>query len=81
MPLEQIDNSGEVSERSSQAVNFIYNDDVNESIGNIIEQMLQGGTLDRATGVSTIVIVAWQQSPTQVLLALDISLTGLPLCL
>ena len=79
--LKTINQFGEVSERASQPVDLIDYDQINYASFNVIKKKLQGRALQGASGFATIVISLCDQLPTFMLLACDVSGTGLKLCI
>ncbi len=56
MRIEQLNQLGEICQRSCQAVDLVDDDDVNLSGADIIEQLLKVGTVGGPAGVSPVVI-------------------------
>jgi hypothetical protein len=41
--VEQIDEPGEVGQRSGEAIDFVYDDDINPAVADIRQKFLQAG--------------------------------------
>ena len=63
MLIEQLDQLGEVSQRASQAVNLVDDDDVDLSGSQILKQPLQRRAVGVPTGEAAIVIFGPDQRP------------------
>jgi hypothetical protein len=63
MGVEQLNELGEVGQRSCQPVDFVDHDDVKLPRPDIVQQSLQIGPVGRATGVTAVVIAGPDQSP------------------
>ena len=74
MLIEQLDQLGEVSQRASQAVDLVNDDDVDLSGSQIFKQPLQRRAVGVATGEAAIVIFGPNQRPARMRLTPDIGL-------
>ena len=79
MRVEQLDQLGEVGERTGQAIDLIDDDHVDSSRLNVGQQLPQRRPVQRAAGKPAIVVAVPDRLPAFVSLALDISLRGLAL--
>ena len=77
--VEELDQFGEVGERTGQAVDLVDDDDVELIQPNGVEKPLQSRTLETAAGEAAIVVVIANQRPALARLALDIGFAGFPL--
>jgi hypothetical protein len=72
--FEQLDQLGEISQRASQAVDLVDDDDVDLSGSQILKQPLQRRAVGVAAGEAAIVIFGPNQGPAGMRLAPDIGL-------
>src|SRR5262245_24319951 len=79
MGLEELDQLGEISERSGQAVDLVDHDDVDLARPNVREQELQSRAFQRPAGEATVIIVGPDELPPLVRLALDVGFSRLAL--
>ena len=79
LPVEHLDQLGEVHERAAEAVDLVDDDDVDPAGLDVGEQPLQRRALQRAAREAAIVVVVRNQGPAFGLLAGDIGLASLPL--
>ena len=79
VPVEHLDQLGEVHQRAAEAVDLVDDDDVDEPGLDVGEQLLQGRALQRAAGEAAVVIALADGGPAFRLLAGDIGLAGLAL--
>jgi hypothetical protein len=77
--VEELDEPGEIGERSGQPVDFVDDNDVDPAGPDIGEQALQRGPLQIAAGEPAIVVAGFRRNPSLLLLAADVSFTGLVL--
>jgi hypothetical protein len=77
--IEQLDQLGEVRQRSRQAVDFVDNDDIDLPGPDIIQELLEVWPVGGPTGVPAIVIAGSDQGPSGMGLALDIARGGIVL--
>jgi hypothetical protein len=52
MRVEQFDQLGKIGQRSGQAIDLVYHDDIKLPRADIIQQSLQVGTIGGSTGIS-----------------------------
>ena len=74
VPVEQLDQLGEVRQRTGQAVDLVDDDDVDLSGSDVGQQPLQGRAIGIAAGEATIVVFGPDHGPAGMSLALDIGL-------
>ncbi len=79
MVIEQLDQLGEVRQRSRQAVDFVDNDDIDLPGPDIIQELLEVWPVGGPTGVPAIVVAGSDQGPSGMGLALDIGRGGIVL--
>jgi hypothetical protein len=79
MLVEQLDQLGEVGQRSGQPVDLVDYYNVYFAGPDLGEQFLQGGPVEGGAGECAVVIVGGDQPPALVRLTLYICLAGLPL--
>ena len=79
MLVEKLDQLGEVGERPGQAVDFIYDDDVDLPDPDVRQKLLQGRAIERSAGERAVIIVVVDQPPALMRLAFDVGLAGLTL--
>lgn len=79
MRVEQLNQFGEVGERTRQPINLIDDDYIEPSSANLIKKLLERGPLHRPTRIAAVVVMIAGQSPALVRLTLDIGLRRLPL--
>ena len=77
--VEQLDQLGEVRQRSGQPVDLVDDDDVDLAGSDILQQALQGRALSVAAGEATIVILGPHHRPAGMGLAADVGLGGIVL--
>src|SRR3984893_16291836 len=77
--VEEFDQPSKIGERAGQPVDLIDDHDVDPAGPDVGDQMLQGGSLQIATGISAIVIAGSDQYPALVALAADEGLAGFAL--
>src|SRR5262249_16376745 len=77
--IEQLDELGEISERTGQPVDLVHQHNVDLARAHIGQELLQRRAVERGTGECTIVVAAGDQPPAVVRLALYICLAGLAL--
>src|SRR3954447_6088795 len=70
--IEDLDDLGEVGQRSGQPVDLVADDHVNLAGLDIGEKLLQGGALHRRAGEAAIIIGLSEAGPALVALALDV---------
>ena len=61
MGVEQLDQLGEIGERAGQPVDLVDDDDVDPALPDVVQQGLQGGTVERAAREAAIVVAAVEQ--------------------
>src|SRR5271169_2393521 len=64
MGVEQLDQLGEVRERTGQAVDLVDHDNIDPVVPDVRQQPLQRRALGRTAGVATVVITGADQGPT-----------------
>src|SRR6516225_8289621 len=79
MPLEQLDQLGEIRQRPGQAVDLIDDDHVNLAGPNAGKHILQGRTVERGARERPVIVAGGKKSPALVRLTLYICLAGLAL--
>ena len=79
MGIEQLDQLGEVGQRSREAIDLVDDDDVDLPGADIVQQSLQVRAIGRAAGISAVVIAGPDQGPAGMGLALDIGRCGIVL--
>ena len=79
MPVEHLDEAGEVHQRAAEAVDLVDHDRVDTAPLDVAQQALQGGPLQRAAGKAPIVVAVGDEYPALGLLARHIGLAGLAL--
>ena len=79
MPVEHLDEPGEVHQGAAEAIDLVDHDDVDAAGLDVGEQPPQGRALECATGDATIVVTVRHQQPALRALAEDIGLAGLAL--
>ena len=79
MGIEQLDELGEISERTGQPVDLVNQHNVDLARAHLGQELLQRRAVERGTGECTIVVAAADQPPAFVRLALYICLAGLAL--
>src|SRR6185437_1951603 len=72
MRLEQLNQFGEIGQRSGEAVDLVDHDDVDLSVLNVGEQHLQGGAFHRSPGYAAIVVTCLDEPPLLMGLAFDV---------
>src|SRR5205085_414317 len=77
--VEQLDQPGKIGERPGQPVDLVDDHDVDPAGPGIGDQVLQGGSLQIATGETAIVVAGFDQYPALVALAADEGLAGFAL--
>ena len=79
VPVEQLDELGEVGQRAGQPVDLVDDDDIDLSGADIVQQPLQRRAVGVAAGEAAIVVFGPDQRPAGMGLASDIGLRGLVL--
>ena len=79
MLIEQLDQLGEVGKRARQSIDLIDQDDVDLAVPDVVEQPLQGRTVQGCAGEPAVVIMVGDEPPAFMGLALYIGLAGFPL--
>jgi hypothetical protein len=79
VPVEHLDQLGEVGQRAAEAVDLVDHDHVDQPVLDVLQQPLQAGALQRAAGDAAVVILIADQHPALGALAGDVGLAGLPL--
>ena len=79
MPVEELDELGEIRQRPGQPVDLVDHEDVDPPRLDVGEQTLQRRAPQRGAGDAAIVIAGGQRPPAFVLLARDIGRAGLAL--
>ena len=79
MGVEDLNDFGEVGQRTSQPINLVDNNDLDLPCLNVREQPLQSRPLHRAARVTAVVVHAGKGDPSRVPLAPNVSLASLPL--
>jgi hypothetical protein len=77
--IEQLDQFGEVRERTGQAVDLVDHYDIDPVVPDIRQQPLQRRALGRATGIAAVVVTGADQGPAVMGLAADVGLRRLVL--
>jgi hypothetical protein len=76
MPVEQLDQLGEIGERPGQTVDLVDDDDIDLAAADIIQQLLQRGAVERGARQTAIVVAGSDQPPALVGLTLDVGLAS-----
>jgi hypothetical protein len=79
MLVEQLYQLGKIRQRTGETVNLVDHDDVDFAAADIVEELLQGRTLEGGAGQAAVVVPGADQPPALVGLALDVGLAGLAL--
>src|SRR5947207_3466839 len=79
MGIKQLDELGEISERTGQPVDLVHQHNVDLARAHLGQELLQRRAVERGTGECTVVVAAGDQPPAFVRLALYICLAGLAL--
>ena len=79
LPVEHLDQLGEVHQRARQPVDLVDHDDVDQPLLDVGEELLQGRALQRAAGEAAVVVGVADQRPAFGALAGDVGLAGLAL--
>ncbi len=79
VPIEHLDQPGEVHERAGEPVDLVDDDDVDAAQFDVGHETLQGRALQRAAGEAAVVVTVGNQQPALGLLAGDVGLAGLAL--
>ena len=79
MPVEQLHQLGKIGERAGEAVDLVDHDDVEAAGLYVSKQLLQPGSVGRATRIAAIIIMAAHQRPAGMRLTADIGLGGITL--
>ena len=79
VPVEHLDQLGEVGQRAAEAVDLVDHDHVDQPVLDILQQPLQAGPFQRAAGDAAVVILIADQHPALGALAGDVRLAGLAL--
>src|SRR5580704_12674218 len=79
MLIKQLNQLGEVCQRSGQPVDLVDDNNVDLAGSDLGKKCLQGRTVQRGTGKCPVIIVTIDQAPSLVRLALDVGLTGFAL--
>jgi hypothetical protein len=77
--VEEFDQPGKIDERAGQPIDLVDDHDVDPADPDIGDQVLQGGSLQTATGEAAIVIAGSDRYPALVALAADVRLAGFAL--
>ena len=76
VPLEDLDDPGEVDQRAGQPVDLVDDHDVDRAAFDVAQQPLQGRALHGAAGEAAVVVAVGHEQPALVLLALDVGLAA-----
>ena len=79
MGIEQLDQFGEVGQGPRQTVDLVDDNDVDPPGADIVQQLLQVGTVGGSAGIPAIVIAGPDQGPAGMGLALDVGGGGIVL--
>ena len=79
MGVELLDQLGEVSQGSGQAVDLVDDDDVDLALPDRAEKGLQGGSVETRAGIAAVIVAAVGEDPALMSLAADISCAGFAL--
>jgi hypothetical protein len=79
MPVEQLDDLGEVHERAGKPVDLVDHHGIDPALADIVEELLQGRPLHRAAGEAAVIVGGVHQTPALALLAPDERLARLAL--
>ena len=79
MGVEQLDQFGEVGERTGQPVDLVDDDDVHLALPDGVEKGLQGRPVETRPGIAAVVVAAVGEDPALMSLAADVSRAGLAL--
>jgi hypothetical protein len=77
--IEQLDELGEISQRTGQPVDLVHQHNVDLARAHLGQELLQRRAVERGAGEGAIVVAAGDQPPAFVRLALYIGLAGLAL--
>ena len=72
VPVEHLDDAGEVGQRARQPVDLVDDDDVDDAALDVAQQPLQRRALHAAAGEAAVVVAVADQDPALALLALDV---------
>jgi hypothetical protein len=79
--VEGLDELGEVGKGSGEPVDLVDDHDVDSLRPDLIEEALEGWTVEGGAGEPTIIEMCGYELPALMGLALDVGLTGLALCI
>ncbi len=79
VPVEHLDQFGEVGQRPRQSVDLVDHHHVDQTVLDVLQQPLQSGAFQRAAGDAAVVILIANQHPALGALAGDVRLAGLSL--
>jgi hypothetical protein len=77
--VEDLDDLGEISQRSRQPIDLVDDDHVDLASANVVQQPLQRRSIHRASGIGSIIVECGESGPTFMLLACDVGLAGFTL--
>jgi hypothetical protein len=77
MGIEQLNQLGEIYQRSRQPIDLVDDDDINLAGADIVQQVLKIGAVSGPAGVSPVVIPGTDLGPAGVGLAFDVGRGGL----
>jgi hypothetical protein len=80
LPVERLHDAGEVEQGPAEPIDLVDDDAVDLAGLDVPEEPVEGGPLHVAAGVAAIVVVVGQYSPALRLLAGDVRLGGVALC-
>ena len=79
MGVEDVDDLGEIRQRSGQPVNLVDDDDLNLAGRDVFQQPLEGRALHRAAGEAAVIIHVRNGDPSRMTLTDDIGVASLAL--
>ena len=79
MPVEHLDEPGEIHQRAAEAIDLVDHDGVDPAGFDVGQQASQGRALQRAAGNTTVVVTVGDKQPAFRALAEDVGLAGLAL--
>jgi hypothetical protein len=79
MCVDELDQLGEVGERSGEAVHLVDDDDVDPTSFHVLESFLRRRAIDRVAREAAVVVAIAESLPALMGLALDVGLRGFAL--
>jgi hypothetical protein len=77
--VEDLDDLGEIGQRSRQSIDLVDDDHVDSASANVVQHPPRRRAIHRAAGIGAVVVERGEGGPTFVLLARDIGLAGFSL--